>query len=121
MFDSNLFVNTFHATSLFLYHLKTSEKQRVSDVFWEYRKETSSMKWVKSISYHSSHFISIKLQNLLKLLRNGLHWNDIDLLISNKVYFIMPIWFFLQLSRNFYLPTYCQLICWFSFRHFHRK
>ena len=31
-------LNPFHATGLFLYHLKTSENQRFSDIFWEYRK-----------------------------------------------------------------------------------
>ena len=36
-----------HATSLFLYPLKTLEKQRFSDVFRGVQKETSGMKWVK--------------------------------------------------------------------------
>ena len=31
-------LNTFHATGLFLYPLKTSENQRFSDVSREYRK-----------------------------------------------------------------------------------
>ena len=37
----------FHPTCLFLLTLKTSEKQRLSDVFWGVQKETSSVKWVK--------------------------------------------------------------------------
>ena len=31
----NLIVNPFHATGLFLYTLKTPEKKKFSDVFWE--------------------------------------------------------------------------------------
>ena len=40
-------INTFHATDLFWYPLKTSEIQRLSDVF-RGTKEISGMKWVNS-------------------------------------------------------------------------
>ena len=36
----NVYINPSHATYLFLYHLKTSESQRLSYVFREYRKKT---------------------------------------------------------------------------------
>ena len=42
-------VNLLYATGLFLYYLKTSDKQIFSDVFLGVKKETSSMKWFKSI------------------------------------------------------------------------
>ena len=39
--------NSFHATNLFLYPLKTSENQTFSDVFGGVWKENSGVKWVQ--------------------------------------------------------------------------
>ena len=62
----NMTINPFHATCLFRYPLKTSENQRFSDVFREYRK-TSGMKWVNSVEKHSFLVLNLKLQLIIRL------------------------------------------------------
>ena len=47
------YLNSFLATGLFLYHLKTSENRRLSNTFRGYRKlrNSSGMKWVNNIFF----------------------------------------------------------------------
>ena len=44
--------NSFHATGLFLYPLKTSENQRFSDVFRGYRKRPMALNELKERIYY---------------------------------------------------------------------
>ena len=53
-------MNVRHLTFLVLYLLKTSENQTFSDVFKEY-KETSGIKWVKSVCKYCRMLKSIEI------------------------------------------------------------
>ena len=45
--QKTVLVNSFHATGLFLYHLKTSGNHRFSDVFREYKKRSVALNRLK--------------------------------------------------------------------------
>ena len=47
-------INTFHASVLFLHPLKTSKHLWLSNIFREYKQETSGMKWVSICQYKSA-------------------------------------------------------------------
>ena len=62
-------INPFHATSLFLYPLKTSENQRLSDIFRGKLKETSGM-WRVAITpkwCHNNPWWSFKLLTIFAI------------------------------------------------------
>ena len=61
------FINPFHATALFQY------PQRFSDVFRGYPKETSGMKWVKSLTLSWRRPLSYRNQST-DLLRKSMDW-----------------------------------------------
>ena len=61
----NYSVNPFLLSDLFWYPLKTSENQRISDIFREYQKKTNGIKWINL--FHATGLFQKITKNLIFL------------------------------------------------------
>ena len=95
----NSYLNPFHTTDLFLYHLKTSENQSFSDVFRGYKKR--SVAW----NGFTSHF-----------LHQGIEQNVTTHLSNDSLYFHFMTGVILRLSSTcpvYLLYTHVKYLCIF--------